>query len=152
MDTVIVGLAKEWGGIGFAFVVAVFILLDKSGLIKRWSASRTSEREQLSGDIQEFIGNLRTDVANLRTDVENQRRWRAEDKEECDKKLDAMEERLDTVLKDTAKWRHLAGNLAMHINKDRIAMRAAGIEAPRFAGWDRFLADGGDPSEFDFDP
>lgn len=159
MDTLIVGLAKEWGGLGLALLVGMFLLLDKSGLVKRWSESsagaakaRMDEREQLSEDQQEFVNNLRADIDNLR-------QWRAQDNEECEKKLRRLSDRLDAMFednqtwrRDAAKWRHLSGNLAMHVNKMRGALQQHGIDAPRFDGWDRFLAEGGDASEFDFEP
>jgi len=147
----IVDLAKQWGGPVGVGIVSVVWALDRWGIVKRWSASKTTEREQLSDDIYVFIKSLQEALSKQNGDIENLRRWRDEDNEKCEQKLKDMNVRLDSVLKDSAKWRHLAGNLAMQISKDRIVMRNAGLEYPRFDAWDRFLADGGDPSEFDFD-
>lgn len=112
------------------------------------ASAKISERDQLSEDQQDLIRNLRTDVENLR-------KWRTEDREECDRQLKAMGARVDAVLRDnekwrmdSAKWRHLAGNLGIYVNKQTKSLRDAGIEPPQFDGWERFLDEGGDPAEF----
>lgn len=166
MDGLIVELAKQWGGLGLALATILYIVFDKSEFIKRWfdnsanaTKARNDEREQLSEDLQNFVKTIISDRDNLRKEVDNLWKLRNEDRVHCDKKLDDMTKRLDELMEDnrkwrvdSAKWRHLSGNLGMFANRLRKCLGDAGIEAPRFDAWEKFLAEGGNAAEFDFDP
>jgi hypothetical protein len=140
--------AGPWVG----FAVALFVVAEKLGLF-RWimrahqavGRTRMEEQARFSADRWKLVETLRGDVEDLR-------RWRREDKEECDERISALErrdvecrEQIALLIRDIGRWRHLVGNLANYIHALRKKMRDQGIEVVPFDGWKKFIEEGGDP-------
>jgi hypothetical protein len=152
-------LAGQWG----ALVVAALWALYKFGLfnvVRRALGAEEAERRRLSRDQLNLIDRLQDDIEEHRKQITDLRRWRNEDRdecqemlrtqrEECDAEMKSLRAQVELLVKGEARWRHLVGNLAQYIDSLRMKLRNSGIDVVPFDGWRRFTEEGGDlPSGF----
>lgn len=167
MEQVALGLLRELGGQWLSLALAAAWLLYKSGVVQWVCGIEAGERAQLSSDQQRLVENMqhglerldqrltdeREDCARQLAEGRAERERRiAELREECDRELKTMRDNIDSLVRGESRWRHLVGNLAAYVAALQLELRKVGVEVPRFGGWDKFIAEGGDPLLPQFGP
>lgn len=160
MEKLLLDLLREIAGQWLAVSFAVGWLVYKTGVVQSLVGMERDERAILSQDQQKLVENLQRAVERLDRRVTEEReecsrqlgaasaecdRRLAELRLECDREMKALHQAIETLTKGESRWRHLVGNLAQYVSALQSALRKAGIEVPRFQGWEQFIADGGDP-------
>lgn len=160
MEETLGALARELGGQWGALAIGLVWLIYKSGVVQRLLGVAGTERAQLSTDHQRLVDNMQRSIERLdrrltaeRTEHERRtaadradcERRLAEFRAECDREIRQLHEAINALTRGEQRWRHLVGNLAQYIASLQAVLRKAGLEVPRFGGWDQFIADGGDP-------
>jgi hypothetical protein len=164
----IVEIAKQIGGPYLLYLVLIVLVFDKLGIVKGFLEGRANHREQHAAEQTRIVTEQQRLLENLREEIDIQRRRRAEDETHHETEIAEITERLGarideekrradqmvTALRDeqltTKRLRHLIGQIGTHIQHQRLILERNGIEPPRF-DWSRFVAEGGDPAEFDLD-
>jgi len=152
VDEIVKALVNQVGGTVILVILITFYFVDKFGLVKIF-AEKMDIGRKAKFDQAHMLQTWQNDfVENLRKEVADCRQQREIDQEECEKKLEEMIEDIATWRKDSAKWRHLSGNLAMFVNRLRVMLINNQIPVPRFDAWDKFVEEGGTKDDFNFDP
>ena len=115
-------------------------ILSKSGIVKKLFAGKRTDREILSEDQNNFLDRVENELREAREQANEDRKRAREDREECEK-------RIGLLLRDAARWRHFAAGIAQYVIALQSRLAQAGITAPPFAAWDRFIEEGGDPDD-----
>lgn len=164
MEKFIVDAANDIGGQWLSICLALAWLIYKSGVVQKFFSIAANEpmleRERLSEDQQNLFRNMEATVVRLerridadRAEHKRQLEWAAQERSErlaelraeCEGEMRKMEATISTLAAGEGRWRHLTGNLAQYVAALQAALRKHSIEVPRFTGWDRFIAEGGDP-------
>lgn len=159
LDELVKALVNQIGGTTILSVLVGFYLVDKLGLVKIFADKIDSSRKLKHDQQVVFQGWQNEFINKLRADIEDERKRREQDRREFEEENKRLDARIDELIadnanwrKDSSKWRHLAGNLAIYANRIRNLLIEKQLPVPRFNAWDKFLEEGGDPEEFSFDP
>lgn len=155
-----VEILRHIGGQWLAVFGIVAWVVYKSEIVQRVLGVKAQERTQLSRDQQRLVNNLSEAIARLDRQILAERAARASQREEdriecdrrlaeirdeCDREMVRMREDIEILIKGEQRWRHLVGNLAQYVAALQRELRESGVEVPRFGGWEKFIAEGGDP-------
>lgn len=142
-------LVQSIGGQWLTVVFVIAWVVYKTRVVPHLFGVKNSERALLSLDQQRLVDNLQATVKALDLRLTEERleceREMARIRHECDTEMTKLRQSISSMARGEERWRHLTGNLAQYVAALQAILRRASIEVPQFSGWDKFLAEGGEP-------
>lgn len=140
MDSPVGLIWQQFGSPWLAIALGLGWFIHSTGLIGHLVGAKEKKLEVEATARQGFVQTL---MAELSAGQERHRR----DMQDMRERLEQERAIAQAERTNAARWRHLVGNMAMHIQHLRRLSEAQGIVPPRF-DWSSFVEEGGNPDEF----